>query len=255
MKEFESRNLNYLFRTRAHPGFQKLILQMDREGKWQRIDVVFSYREVCLKLGKWTKARRIIIVRKLSKTNSTAEELPLLEAHQLVIEPEPAYEFAILVTNLALEGQAVVDLYHQRADMENNYDQLKNHWGWGGFMTKDMLRCQVAAGLNAIYFNWWNLFVRSTEPQNPREAVTSRPLLMHAVGQVVKSGRQIILRLTSSHGERAEAQKLLTRLSLFLSGILNTAEQLTLAQRWERICQPIIAAFGGQRVSLGLPSG
>jgi hypothetical protein len=255
IREFEDRKLNYLFRTRAHAGFKKLILQMDQEGKWQNINAIFSYRDVNLKLGKWTKARRIIIVRKMTKSSSSAEKLPLLEAHQLVLEPQPEYEFAILVTNLTLEGRAIVELYHQRADLENNYDQLKNHWGWGGFMTKDMLRSQVAARLNAIYFNWWNLFTRSAEPTRPREAITSRPLLLHAVGQVVKSGRQSILRLTSSHGERAEAQRILTRLSLFLSGILNSAEQLTLAQRWEGICAPIIAAFGGQRATQELPSG
>jgi hypothetical protein len=255
MKEFERRNLTYLFRTRAHDSFKKLIVQLDREGKWQPIDALFSYRDVRLKIGKWTEARRILLVRKMSRPNSAAPALPLLEAHQLVVASEPSCEYAVLVTNLALEGRAVVDLYRQRGDMENNYDQLKNHWGWGGFMTKDLLRCQVAARLNAIFFNWWNLFVRSADPGNPREALTSRPLLLHAVGQVVKSGRQVSLRLTSSHGDRAQAQRMLTRLSLFLSGVLNAAEQLTCAQRWERICQPIIAAFGGQPVGLGLPSG
>jgi hypothetical protein len=255
MSEFESRNLNYLFRTRAHPAFQKLILQMDQGGKWQRIDDVFSYREVHLKIGKWIKARRIIIVRKKNNETRKPKDMPLLESGQCELVTEPVYEFATLVTNLTLESRVVVDLYHQRADMENNYDQLKNHWGWGGFMTKDMRRCQIAARFNAIFFNWWNLFTRSADPKKPREAITSRPLLLHAVGQVVKSGRQTTLRLTSSHRDREEAQRILTRLSLFLSSILNTAEQLTADECWARICAPIIAAFLGQRANVALPSG
>jgi hypothetical protein len=46
------------------------------------------------------------------------------------------------------------------------------------------------------------------------------------VGRVIESGRQVTLRLTSTHGEAARAQALLTNLSLFLSGLKNTAEQL-----------------------------
>ena len=52
---------------------------------------------------------------------------------------------------------------------------------------------------------------------------------------MVQSDRQQVLRLTSTHAEAAEVQALLSNLSLFLSGLLNTAEQLTDAQRWERI--------------------
>ncbi len=58
-------------------------------------------------------------------------------------------------------------LYAQRADAENVYDELKNQWGWGGFTTKDLLRCQVAARNVALIYNWWNLFVRCAEPRTP----------------------------------------------------------------------------------------
>lgn len=78
---------------------------------------------------------------------------------------------------------------------------MKNQWCWGGFTTKDPLRCQVAARNVA--------------------------LLLCAVGRMIESGRQVALRLTSAHAEAARAQRLLTGVSLFLSGLLNTAEQLT----------------------------
>ena len=78
-------------------------------------------------------------------------------------------------------------------------------------------------------------------PQQPREAITSRPLLLCAVGRVIASGRQVTLRLTSTHGEAARAQALLTNLSLFLSGLKNAAEQLSPGQCWERIWARILA--------------
>jgi hypothetical protein len=253
--EAEQRNLKYLFRMRANPAIKTLIQQLDRVGKWQRFDDLYSYQEAVLKIGKWDKPRRLIFIAKKVRESRKQEDTPLLDHANLSVMREPAYEFAVLVTNIDESAHACVELYHKRGDMENNYDELKNHWGWGGFMTKDLLRCQVAARFNAIFFNWWNLFTRCAEPRRPRESVTSRPLLLHAVGQIVKSGRQTTLRLTSSHGEREQAQSLLTRLSLFLSGVANTAEQLTSAERWARICAPIIAAFTGNRAVAVLPSG
>jgi hypothetical protein len=88
-----------------------------------------------------------------------------------------------------------------------------------------VLRCQIAARMVALVYNWWNLFVRCAEPARAREAITSRPMLLHAVGRLVKSGGQTILRLTSQHAEASHIQSVLSKLSLFLSGPINTAEQ------------------------------
>jgi len=99
------------------------------------------------------------------------------------------------------------------------YDESKNQWGWGGFRTQDLLRCQIAARRVALVYNCWNFFVRCAEPEKPREALTSRPLLLCAVGRMIESGRQVTLRLTSTHGKAAQAQRLLTGVSLSLSGL------------------------------------
>jgi len=99
--------------------------------------------------------------------------------------------------------------------VENAYDELKNQLGWGGFTTRDLLRCQVTARIVAQVYNWWNLFVRCAEPRRAREAISSRPLLLFFVGRLAQSGGQTTLHLTSSHAQAAQAQTLLTQLSLF----------------------------------------
>jgi hypothetical protein len=43
------------------------------------------------------------------------------------------YEYAVLVTSLKAEILTIAALYRDRADCENAFDELKNHWGWGGF--------------------------------------------------------------------------------------------------------------------------
>ena len=85
--------------------------------------------------------------------------------------------------------------------------------------------------------------------------MTSRPLLLCAVGRVVESGREITLRLTSTHAQAAHAQSLLTNLSLFLSGLKNTAEQLSPGQCWERIWNRILPPLLTPRAGLPAPSG
>ena len=89
------------------------------------------------------------------------------------------WEFAVLATSLDLEVRSVAQLYRDRADAENGFDELKNQWGWGGFTTRDLTRCRHMARLIALVYNWWSLFERLADPDRHREAITSRPLLLH----------------------------------------------------------------------------
>jgi len=60
-------------------------------------------------------------------------------------------------------------LYRDRADCENAFDELKNHWGWGGFTTQDLKRCRLLAANVALIYNWWSLFVRLADPDHQGE--------------------------------------------------------------------------------------
>ncbi len=35
----------------------------------------------------------------------------------------------------------------------------------------------------ALVYNWWSLFTRLSAPHQRAEAITSRPLLLHAIGR------------------------------------------------------------------------
>ena len=167
----------------------------------------------------------------------------------------PVYEYVVLVTSLEENLLTIAHLYRQRADVENAYDELKNPWGWGGFTTRDLLRCQIAARMVALVYNSWNLFVRCAQPERAREAITSRPLLLHAVGRLVKSGGQTTLRLTSQHAEASHIQNVLSKLSLFLSGLSNAAEQLQPEERWRRIWRRILEPYRRPTAAWLAPSG
>ena len=177
-------------------------------------------------------------VKSVDRQLSDGSEAVLVE----VAAADP-YEYVLLVTHTDWDLAGLALLYRDRADSENTIDKLKRHWGWGGFVTQDLLRCQVAARNVALIYNWWSLLVRCADPQRPREAVTSRPLLMCAVERETKHAGQTTIILTSTHAQASQVQQLLTQLSRFLSGLSNAAEQLTRQQCWERIGERILAPF------------
>lgn len=85
-----------------------------------------------------------------------------------------AYEYSVLVTDLKDHLCTLFYRYRDRADCENNFDEMKNQWGWGGFATHQIKSCRLMARTIALVYNWWNLFVRLAIPEKHHEAITSR---------------------------------------------------------------------------------
>jgi hypothetical protein len=104
-----------------------------------------------------------------------------------------------LVTSLDNEILTLGRLYRDRADCENNFDELKNQWGRCGFTTHDLKRCRLLAGCVVLAFNWWSLFVRLADPDQRPEAITSRPLLMQAIARQTRHAGQVTLTLSNTH--------------------------------------------------------
>ncbi|MDP3924502.1 MAG: transposase, partial [Hydrogenophaga sp.] len=123
-------------------------------------DQGWSAVEDTLKLSGWDKARRVIVLRRalkadlaLSRTaKSSGERTQLGEQIELLMPDQDvqAWEYAVLVTNSAYPLAAFGQLYRDRADCENGFDELKNQWGWGGFTTQDIERCQSSARAVAL---------------------------------------------------------------------------------------------------------
>lgn len=246
MSEAERRGQAYLFKLRLTKRVKQAIERAMRQSDWQHASAGWQGKQGEVRLLGWSRQRRVVILRR--RLESIVLE-DYKQAGQLALSfveidaQQQIWEYAVLVTSLSAEVRTISKLYLERADCENNFDELKNQWGWGGFTTHDLKRCGLMARSLALVFNWWNLFVRLADPNHHREAITSRPLLLQAIGRQTHHGGQTTVTITSTHADHLRARKALTRIAAFFTGLRKTAEQLTALDRWYQILSRALVKY------------
>ena len=235
----EQRGLPYLFRLRLTKNVRGALERAMREADWTDAGQGWQGKETALRLMGWSRQRRIILLRRklrgdLAMAEAAQPAQKWLSFAEIDRDGE-VWEHAALVTSLAHEILTLGQLYRDRADCENAFDELKNQWGWGGFTTQDLKRCRLLAGVVALVYNWWSLFVRLADPDHHREAITTRPLLLSAVARRSQHAGQVRLTVSSTHASQPRARRAYVRIARFLAELRNGAEQLDPLQRWCRI--------------------
>lgn len=252
MSEAESRSAKYLFKVKCTRNIKALIKHnMEKNYKWKNVGCGFEGVEDIIKLQGWSQLRRVIILRKKIKNKNIgvlkqgkASKQKQLTFHFAEIDQETsAYEHAVLVTNLDDDIFILSQHYRDRGDSENNFDELKNQWGWCGYTTQDLKRCKIIGKFIALIYDWWNIFTRLVDPNCHREAVTSRPQLLNATGRLTEHGRQKVLTITSTHAKTEKIAKTLTAISGFFKSLQQTAEQLTPTVILKRIMETAFRKF------------
>jgi hypothetical protein len=248
MSEAEERGIPYLFKLKQSPNVKKLILKHHCDSGWESTVAGWEALSTELKLSAWTQTRRVVIVRRrLSKNIMVAPDTRKALPMQLsLIEPAEkmaAFEYSVLVTSLADETISIVQHYRDRADCENNFDEIKNQWGWGGFVTHNIKSCRLRARMIALIYNWWTLFVRLAEPDKHFEAIVSRPLLLQGIGKQTQHAAQKTLTITSTHGRASYVRKAYQRVSDFFEQLKLIAPQLTPIESWYRILSEVLKKY------------
>ena len=238
LAQAEQRNAHYLTKLRLTANVKRHITKLFRDAQWVDAGKGFEGAESHLRLNGWSRERRVVILRRPLAGEVTLVDQGPVQLQLAFIEGAETmkrYEYAVLVTSLPLEVLSIAQLYRDRADCENCFDELKNQWGWGGFTTKDLKRCRLASRLVALVYNWWSLFVRLARPEKHAEAITSRPLLLHGVARQTKHAGQTTITITSSHAKSHSVQSVLQALNGFLEQLKNAAEQLSPLARLQLI--------------------
>ena len=231
----EERNVRFLFKLRKSGTIQKLCAELSRAGtKWEDAGSGWQATEKQLRLSGWGRARRVVLLRRPKKKAATAElKAPGPQDEFIFIEEAamPQYDWSILVTDLDYDLRTLGQLYRDRGDCENVFDELKNQWGWGGFTTQTLKPTRIMAGIIALVFNWWNIFCRLADPSEHMEAITSRPMLQNVIGCLAKSGGKRTLHLSMAGKHARETGQVFEKISRFLTTV-STAPQLKPEEKW-----------------------
>lgn len=240
MREMEAIDQPYLFKLKKTNNVKTLINKHHCIGDWGYINKEWEAKEDVIQLQGWDKPRRVAIIRRqLRKDDLLGIEYQKNGQQNLAFVDGPEslklYEYSILVTDLEDDLLTLFYHYRDRADCENNFDEIKNQWGWGGFTTKRIKCCQLMARMIALVYNWWNLYVRLALPEKHHEAITSRPLLLSSVGRMTQHGRQKKMVITSTHGDKTKLRVAYKRLTEFFKELKAIAPQLTPIDCWKVI--------------------
>jgi hypothetical protein len=246
MREAEQRRVAYLFKLRLTANVKRMIAKLSTQSTWINAGQGFEAKEATVRLEGWSRQRRAIVMRRRLRGDlavSAADDHAQQKLSFVEIGADAdVYEYCVLATSLEEDLSVFGQVYRDRGDAENIFDELKNQWGWGGFTTHDLARCHLAARLVALFYNWWNI-ARLAEPDRHMEAITSRPLLLHAIATRVRHARQTTITIASSHAKSVPVAKALHSVASFLRDLTKNAEQLTSLQQWRAILSKAFEVF------------
>jgi hypothetical protein len=245
MLQLEELGHPYLFKLRQTAGVKQIIKRQWRRQDWSDMGQGWTGCEDELRLSGWSTKRRVIVMRRQRKTDLVLEQKNKNHKDQIDLlfidenEPIKSWEYAVLVSNASYELAQIGQLYRDRADCENGFDEIKNQWGWGGYSTQDIERCALSARAVALVYNWWSWYVRLANPKSRLEAKTSRPQLLSAVGRLTNHARvnKIVLALT--HEAATHIKAMLVNVCAGVEHIRIAAPQLTGVQRWYALARYI----------------
>ena len=265
MLECEQESLPYLFKLRHTKKVKDLVVDMMRQGaRWEDCGDGWQALEAVLRLSGWSRERRVVLVRErpaqapvTARGKDRQSFFP--QAKGVGWEPQTSPwcgKLSVLVTSLDERSYPAIrmpEFYRQRADAENSFDELKNQWGWAGFTSRKLKNCQLMANLVALFYNWWNLYLRFYDEEHHREAIRSRPMLMAGVARQIQSGGRRTIRVSNLYEKGEVIAQAITAISKELHRIRAITEQWTVIEKWSLILTRVLRRWLGGKWLDGLP--
>lgn len=208
----------YLFKLKLSSRVRAALAAVKPEA-WQGPNMLGTWQlaEGEVQLTGWEKPRRVVFARALQGFTPSEKNGEFWD--------HTKHEFAVYVTDLPKDYNpgAIQQLYRDRANVENVFDELKNQWGFGGFSARSRATSELAARLLLVVYNLWVLFVRFIEPKKHTEAKRGRRWFLLIAARLVQSGRQKEVQVSIKGGWADQLRSGYTRLHEWIS---TTAPQL-----------------------------
>jgi len=168
----EMKKLHYIISCKFNNTIKK---SLARETSWVEIAEGIEIAETTYKADKWTKARRIVMVRQdtskrdavgklLKPTKKQVECVKVADnLFQLLIEftdyiEMAQYRYSCYVTDLDLPMKPVYDSYRGRADSENRIKEIKYDFSLNGFVVNGFDANEACFNFIVLAYNLFSLF-------------------------------------------------------------------------------------------------
>jgi hypothetical protein len=137
---------------------------------------------------RWTRARRLIVVREELARRPTARGRELFAA--------PGYRFHAVVTTCTAAPVDVWHTYNGRADTENRLKELKHAFGADGFCSRRFWATEAALRSICVLYNLLEEFQTALAVPARRTLATLRTTVFACGAILGTAGRQVVLRLS-----------------------------------------------------------
>ncbi len=137
---------------------------------------------------RWTKARRVIVVREELARRPAARGRELFDA--------PGYRFHAVVTTLASAPEEIWRTYNGRADTENRLKELKHAFGADGFCSRRFWATEAALRAICLLYNLVEAFQGALAAPVRRTLSTLRVTVFACAAILGRDGRHAVLRLS-----------------------------------------------------------
>jgi len=132
MLQLEALQQPYLFKLRQTAGVKQLIKRQWARQNWSDMGQGWTGLEAELRLSGWSTKRRVIVMRRQRKAELVLEKKSKSQKDQIELlfidenEPVRSWEYAVLVSNADYALEPIGQLYRDRTDCENGFDEIKN---------------------------------------------------------------------------------------------------------------------------------
>jgi hypothetical protein len=186
----EDRLLPYIVVVRMHSNLQSAVHGISA---WRQVGTRHWVGEFELKMLKWTRARRFVVVK---------EQLPAEKRrHLLQLLDVPGYSFRVFVTNRAEAPEWLWRHYDQRAGIEPRFSEIKADLAADDFCLRSFFATEAALRAILFLFNLLSILQKA----QPANSVTQRPATLRSTiftcGAIAgRAGRTTVMFFAESWG-------------------------------------------------------
>jgi hypothetical protein len=201
----EKEQIPYVIAGRMHAVIQQKIKDIKN---WLAIGEGLWIAEIEYKAERWSKARRVVVVKQdiQMRPKATGKKLKLFN-DDLYYQNQRYHSF---ITNQMLPSKQIWEQYKERADAENRIQELKYDFGLEGFNMKEFFATEAAMRFITVAYNLMSLYKHVTTQTSVQQRLHTIRINCFAVGGwIVKQGNKKILKLAVRKEKRPWMEGLL----------------------------------------------